>query len=317
MNRPTLRCGRCPRASGRAGWARRRRRRRRRSGVTLAELLFAAAAGLLVILVLYGALVFYSRAFTREDDILERSRRSQEVLSLMRDDFERAAGEIGPDDVPAAALAQAGYDRGARAFLVETRTGVNVINAFHDLKAERPYLSRAFGYREAWRWRPVPGTDREELVRDTDRSGWVGEAPPRTIAVGPAGATLAALHVPLPVDRPASEHVLIRKQAGGAVTPVLWTYRREAGAGRHAAGSLLRWTPVSGTVRVGGDQLAAFSFRLLFDHAWADPAPPRRPEPWTQMNKAMLQVHFAFGAAPGTRGADPGFEAGAIMLMGP
>lgn len=288
----------------------------RRRGFTLVELLVASGAATLIIVLLYSSMVFYSRAYTREDEVLERGRRAQEVLGLFRDDFERAEGEVQPESLPDKAVDAVGFQGAAVAFLSAPRSGVNIINAFTNLKAQKPYLSKAYRYRDVWA--PV-GTQNGFTVmgRVMPACKYVGDQPPTQIfkAIPPWASTVAAVHVPVPFDRPTHHYFAIRKVVAGVVQPVIWAFHSEK-IGKFPAGALVRWTERSGAKVVGGEQLTDVLFELQTDWPFADPQPPKRPGPWALPTKNQTELRLTFGRSKVT-GPDPGFDAGAIFLLGP
>lgn len=289
----------------------------RRSGFTLVELMVAAAASSVLLVLLYGSLVFYRRAYTREDESLERGRRSQEVLGLMRDDFVRAEGDVQPELLAEAPLGELGSEAPAVDLLAKARRSVNVINAFVNLKAQKPYLSEPFGLKDAFQKGPtVNGFPTVE--RDGKNCYYVPKAPPQKIKelIPPVANTTAIVHIPDPFDKPRSEWVVMRKVVGGVASPVVWVYHREK-VRRWPAGTLLRWTEQTGVKNVGGEQLVDFHFALKTDWPYADPVPPKRPAPWAFPMKDFATVDLAFGNSKLGADVDPGFEASATFLMGP
>lgn len=288
-----------------------------RRGFTLVELLVASAAATILILMLYGSLVFYSRAYTREDEALERSRRAQEILGLMRDDFERAEGDVQPETLgDDEGLKAVGFQGRPEELLGKPRRAVNIINAFTNLKAQKPYLSKRYALKDAFIKGPqVNGFT--TVVRDINSCIYVNDVPPTLVrkTIGPIANTTAIVHIPEPFDKPRCEYLVMRKVVGGVVAPVIWAFHREK-TGKLAPGTLLRWTEATGVKSIGGDQLVDFQFDLECDCPYADPVPPKRPAPWFLPMKDMATLKLVFGGGR-LAAQDPGFTASATFLLGP
>lgn len=284
-------------------------------GFTLVEVLVASAAATIIIVLLYSSLVFYSRAYTREDEALERGRRGQEVLGLFRDDAERSQGEVQPGLIPVEALRAVGYTSDAAILLGHARQATNIINMYTNLQAQKPYMSKKYGFKEVWARLPGPGEP--ALARNKTACTYVGTPPPPKVrdTIPPFTSEACILHIPVPYDTPKSDYVVMRKVIGGEPSPVVWAFHREA-TGKWPRFSLLRWTPQTGVQSVGGEQIEVLHLAVMYDWSYADPAPPRRPAPHAQLLKMQAELHLTFGRSR-VQGSEPGFEMGAIFLVGP
>lgn len=283
-----------------------------RRAFTLVEALVATVAASIILVLLYGSLVFYSKAYTRGDEELERGRRGQEMLGLFRDDAERAEGEIQPSMVPADGLKAIGWQSDATALLTNPHRAVNVINCYTNLIAQKPYLSKRFELQEVWK-RDPGGT----ISRDDKASRYTQEQPPARVRelIPPMTANACVVRIPVPWDNPKSEYLAVRKVVNTVPTMVLWAFHREKNE-KWPAGTVVRWTEATGAKSVGGEQVVAFAPDIFYDWAYADPAPPRRPDPYAQTYKMQAGLSVAFGGSK-VRDKDPGFSMEAVFLIGP
>jgi prepilin-type N-terminal cleavage/methylation domain-containing protein len=283
-----------------------------RRGFTLVELLVAMGAASLLIVLLYTALIHYFRAFTREDEIIERSRRTQEILSILRDDVARADGGITKvDDVPEAAVRAVGFEGSVRTLLTAVRTGQIVLNAYQSRSSDHPSLSKRYVFAEVWTELPDGS-----LVLDGPRCRFTGDSPPEPIrkVVGPAGYSSCVLHVPVPTLAPKSDYWVLRKVVNGTVTPIVWAFHRDRHGG-YPAGTLLRYA--AGLTNVGGDQLDSFALDVTNLVTYIAPNPPRRPLPTVFLNRFMVSVGVAYGRTKVREGPDPGFSDDTTIVVGP
>lgn len=286
-----------------------------RRGFTLVEVLVASAAAMIIIVILYSSLVFYSRAYTREDEALERGRRGQEVLGLFRDDAERSQGEVQPSLIPPEALKAVGHSGDAVALLTAPRQATNIINMYSNLQSQKPSTSKKFEVKEIWA--RVPGPGEPVVAREPLASVYMGNQPPPKVreTIPPLTVEACVVHVPIPYDNPKSEYIVMRKVIAGNATPVLWAFHREQ-SGKWPKFSLVRWTPNTGVQSVGGEQIDVLHLAVMYDWSYADPAPPRRPDPHAQMYKIQAELKLTFGRTK-VQGSEPGFAMGAIFLIGP
>lgn len=286
-----------------------------RRGFTLVEALVATVAASIILVLLYGSLVFYSRAYTREDEVLERGRRGQEILGLFRDDAERAEGELQPQMLPVDGLKAIGWKSDPAALLLTPHRGTNVINCYTNLLAQKPYLSKRFQCFEVWT--AMPGPQGVTVVRDADSSRYIGEQPPFLVKkhIPPVTASSAIAHIPVPYDNTKSDFVVIRKVVNNVAAVVLWAYHRDK-VDSWPAGTLVRWTEQTGAKSIGGDQVASFTPDVFFDWSYADPAPPKRPDPHARVYKMQAGLSLEFGRSK-VAGQEPGFEMHAVFLIGP
>lgn len=285
-----------------------------RRGFTLVEALVATGAASVILVLLYSSLVFYSRAFTREDEALERGRRAQEVLGLLRDDVERAAGDLAPEEIPQNGLTYVGFSGNGSRFLLQHHIGANLVNAYHNLQSQQPYLSKRYSLYEAWA-RDPKGSG---IQRDPLASSYDGEQPPSEIKkyIPPLTARNCVVAIQMPRENPRRTYIAIRKVIGGGLPEViLWSYNKDK-SGPYPEGTLLRWAPGPGVKSVGGEQIVKFDFDVLYDHAFVDKAPPKRPDPVSQYLKMQIYCHLEFGRTK-VQGTEPGFEMGAYFLVGP
>lgn len=272
-----------------------------RRGFTMIEVLIASALATTLIVLVYSSLVWYSKSAQREDENLEKSRRAQEVLGLIRDDFGRAAGEIKLEDVPLEALKELGWDGNAADFLTTPRPGRHQVNAWSGWGSTSPYLSKSFEFSEKW-------DQGKEIAYSRQASSFERDSPPASLSkIEPRAATRAVVHVVLPSDKPQSEWILIRREAAGTPTFVLWALHRVAKA-KWNAGALVRWTAATGAAHVGGKAVQDFQFRVASDWMAVDAAPPNRPDPDVRLLSTLARVELRY---------PPAFEASAILLLGP
>lgn len=273
----------------------------RRRGFTMIEVLIASAVATTLIVLLYSTLIWYSRSAQREDENLEKSRRAQEVLGLVRDDFGRAAGELKLEDVPLDALKELGWEGSAADFLTAPRPGRHQVNVWNGWGSTSPYLSKTFEFTEKW-------DQGKEIAYNRQASGFERDSPPAALSkIEPRASTRAVVHVALPRDKPQSEWILIRREAAGTPTFVVWALHRAAKA-KWNAGALVRWTAATGATRVGGNAVMDFRFHVAGDWMAVDAAPPTRPDPDVRLLSTLARVELKY---------PPAFEASAILLLGP
>jgi hypothetical protein len=289
---------------------------RRTHAFTLVEMLMASSAALLIVGLIYTALIYYGRAWTRGEEGMERSRRSQEIMGLLKDEFERSSGEIQLADVPNDIIRKMEFDGDNVGLLTRPRTGFNAVNGYRNFSDTHPYFSTKYPYQEFWEMKSTPAGLVVALNPPVCRYPKAIPPPDVALLVPPWGASAAAIHIPIPFDQPVTEFIIIKKQTGGNVSTSIWAYYRKSRP-NHKEGTLVRWTPVSGIVTVGGDMLTDFNFDVVFDWAFVSRRPPIRPADWAQMVKVLAEMKLGYGKSLLPSGQDPGFEASGILLQGP
>jgi hypothetical protein len=187
--------------------------------------------------VLYSAFTFYTRSINKEDRNLERSRRSQEILGLLREDCSRVSGDLSPSEVSSGALAAVGFDGAVNDFLALPRRGINLVSAYSGFGSPTPYAAHGYGYLEKMEIKGDPAA----LVYNSGVSSYGKDGPAENVrkAIPPKGSLGGILHVPVPFENPLVDFWLMRTANGSTTDVVLWSFHRKATA-RFPARSLTR-----------------------------------------------------------------------------
>lgn len=299
-----------------------------RHAFTLVEAMVASCVAAVVLTLLYQGLTFYTRATVREDERLERSRRGQEILSLLRDDYGRASGSlsslnhlkkfIGDDE-----LSKLGWNSGLIDLMTKPRNHRRIISAFPTHESDKPRYSKMLEARSYWTTASVPGDTTFVLQLDSlgrPRVEWVGDACPLDIEklLGRGPDTGSVAWITKPPGQVESSYLVMGKNLGGGVESVVFWAYHGATTGKIAAGSLMRHEKRVGLANLGADQMVDFLAIPTCDLFFVDPQPPKYPLPVGGSVKMMLRVGMAFGRNTKlAQGPDPGYEISSWLLANP